>query len=104
MGYMTIARQREAQRATFAHVVLKEEEAKSRLPSDGVPEHISSCIQFVEGSDEAPVQLIGTASRAGEVSRAEEAGDESEEGTASKPEAEVGASQPDLEYLHEMWP
>ena len=98
---MTIARQRQAQHATFARVALKEEGATSRLPSDGLPEHISSCVQRVQGSDQAPVQLIGPASRAAEVSRAEGAGDESEEGTASEPEAEVGASQPDSEHLHE---
>ena len=75
--YMRIARERQQQCATFAHVAVREELAATRLPEDGVPEHIQCCLQPVDGVDRAPVRLLGPASRAPEVSREDEAGEES---------------------------
>ena len=76
--YMKIVRERKAECATFADVTLREDEAETRLPDDGVPEHIQTCVQHVEGSDKAPVRLQGPASRAPELGTIEEAGEDSE--------------------------
>ena len=76
--YMRIVRERKQQCATFAHVSVREDLAATRLPEDGVPEHIQCCMQSVEGVDRAPVRLLGPASRAPEVGREEEAGEDSE--------------------------
>ena len=57
--YMRIVRERKRQCATFAHVsVCDEELASTRLPENGVPEHIRCCMQEVDGVDRAPVRLM----------------------------------------------
>jgi hypothetical protein len=110
--YMNIVRDRKAQCATFAHVVLREDEATTRLPADGIPDHIQCCTQLVEGSSKAPLQLVGPASRAPEIGKGEEAGDNSEESDdeeearvgGAQPDTDaagIGADQPDMQYLHE---
>ena len=72
--YMRIVRERKKQCATFANVsVCDEELASTRLPENGVPEHIRCCMQEVDGVDRAPVRLMGPASRAPEMGNAEEA-------------------------------
>ena len=76
--YMRIVRERKAECATYAHVVLREDEATTRLPEDGVPEQLQHCTQHVEGVHRAPVQMKGPASRAPELSTIEEAGEDSE--------------------------
>ena len=76
--YMQIVRERKAECATFADVVLREDEAATRLPADGVPDHLLCCAQEVEGSENAPVRMQGPASRAPEHSMREEAGEDSE--------------------------
>ena len=98
--YMQIVRERKQQCATFSHVSLREELAATRLPEDGVPEHIMACLQPVDGADKAPVRLLGPASRAPEVGRDDEAGEESEEEQEADTDGE-SAEQPDLAYLHE---
>ena len=77
--YMQIVRERKQQCATFSQVSVRDELAATRLPEDGVPEHIQSCLQAVDGADKAPVRLLGPASRAPEVGKEDEAGEESEE-------------------------
>ena len=76
--YLTIAHRRKKECPVFAHVTIKEEEAKTRLPQDGVPEHLRKCVQYVEGARKAPVRMSGPASRAPEVGNNEEAGEESD--------------------------
>ena len=85
--YMQIVRGRKQQCATFADVVVCEDLAPTRLPEDGVPEHLQACLQAVGGADRTPVRLLGPASRAPEVGRDEEAGAQSDE------EPEVGGSK-----------
>ena len=72
--YMQIVRERKQQCATFAQVAVREELAATRLPEDGVPEHVQSCLQPVGGADKAPVRLLGPTARAPEVGREDEAG------------------------------
>ena len=79
---------------------VRDELAATRLPEDGVPEHIQSCLQPVDGADKAPVRLLGPASRAPEVGRDDEAGEESEEEQEADKDGE-SAEQPDMAYLHE---
>ena len=98
--YMQIVRERQQQCATFSQVSLREELAATRLPEDGIPEHIQACLQPVDGADKAPVRLLGPASRAPEVGRDDEAGEESEEEQESGKDGE-SAEQPDMAYLHE---
>ena len=83
-NYMRIVRERKAQCPAFANAVIREDEAQSRLPAEGVPEHITACAQHVEGAENAPVRLSGPASRAPDVGRHEEAGDESESAAEDK--------------------
>ena len=98
--YMQIVRERKQQCATFAQVAVREELAATRLPEDGVPEHVQSCLQPVGGADKAPVRLLGPAARAPEVGREDEAGEESEENQEAE-SGEEPAEKPDLAYLHE---
>ena len=97
---MQIVRERKQQCATFSQVSVRDELAATRLPEDGVPEHIQSCLQAVDGADKAPVRLLGPASRAPEVGKEEEAGEESEEEQEADSDG-APAEQPDLAYLHE---
>ena len=75
-----------------ANVVLRKEEASTRLPASRVPDHIFCCAQEVEGAVDAPLWLVGRAARAPDVGACAEAGDDSDESSAS--EAEAGAAQP----------
>jgi hypothetical protein len=100
--YMELARQRKAECPSFLHTVLKEDEAATRLPERGVPEHLLNCRQLVDGADKAPVHLSGPAARAPEHGHKDEAGEESEcSGHETEDDAEDGADQPDLGYLYE---
>jgi hypothetical protein len=99
--YMTIARQRKKDCATFAHVTLREDLAATRLPEDDVPEHIRACLQHVDGADKAPVQMSGPASRAPEQGKDEEAGEESDRSECTDEDNDdAGAAQPDMDYVH----
>ena len=82
---MKIVRERKAQCPAFAHVILREDIAATRLPEDGIPDHVHCCAQHVEGSDKAPVRLSGPASRAPEISKGDEMGEESEESDDATP-------------------
>jgi hypothetical protein len=98
--YMQIVRERKHQRATFSEVSVREDLVPSRLPENGVPKHVRACLQPVDGTDEAPVRLLGPASRAPEVGRDDGAGEESEEEQEADKDGE-SAEQPDMVYLHE---
>ena len=98
--YMQIVRERKQQCATFSQVSVRDELAATRLPEHGVPEHIQSCLQAVDGADKAPVRLLGPASRAPEVGKEEEAGEDSEEEQEADSDGEP-SEKPDLAYLHE---
>ena len=76
--YLTIARRRQKECPVFAHAIVQEEEAKTRLPQDGVPEHLRKCVQYVQGASKAPVRMSGPAARAPDVGNNEEAGEESD--------------------------
>ena len=93
--YMQIVRERKRQCATFSEVSVREDLAATRLPEDGVPEHIRACMQPVDGADKAPVRLVGPASRAPEVGRDDEAGEGSEEEQEADKDGE-SARQPDM--------
>jgi len=100
--YMELARQRKAECPAFLHTVLKEDEAATRLPERGVPEHLLNCRQLVDGADKAPVHLSGPAARAPEHGHKDEAGEGSESsGHETADDAEDGAAQPDLGYVYE---
>ena len=81
--YMRIVRERKQQCPAFANVVLREDQAETRLPAHGIPEHVACCAQEVDGSENAPARLTGPASRAPDVGKDESAGDESEAGDDS---------------------
>ena len=108
---MRIVRERKAECPTFANVVLREDEAATRFPEDGVPEHLQCCTQHVEGSDKAPLRLLGPVSRAPEISTIEEAGEDSESHSDGDDgsSADDGATQPDVAGEHSIatdthWP
>ena len=94
--YMRIVRERKQQCPAFANVVIREDEAATRLPADGIPEHIACCAQEVHGSENAPARLTGPASRAPDVGKAEGAGDESDAGDDSDDASE----EPDSGNAH----
>ncbi|MDA8609368.1 hypothetical protein N9L19_00475 [bacterium] len=100
--YMRIARERRAECATLADVVMREDEAATRLPEDGVPQNLLACMQEVEGADKVPVRLVGPTSRAPDVGKGEEAGDESESGADSDGSCtDDGADQSVVDGMHE---
>ena len=80
---MRIVRERKQQCPAFANVVVREDEADTRLPSHGIPDHVACCAQEVDGSENAPARLTGPASRAPDVGKEEGAGDESDAGDDS---------------------
>ena len=73
-------RERKRECAAFANVTIDEVAAQKRLPVDGVPVSIAACAVRVDGIDHAPVNLTGPASKAPDIGKDEDAGDESEEG------------------------
>ena len=95
--YLTIARQRKQDCPVFANAMVKEEEAQTRLPADGVPEHMQKCTQHVDGAAKAPVRMSGPASRAPELGRSDEAGEASDRSDASEDEDAV----PDVDLVHD---
>ena len=81
--YMRIVRERKQQCPAFANVVIREDEAGTRLPAHGIPEQVACCAQEVDGSENAPARLTGPASRAPDVGKDDGAGDESDAGDDS---------------------
>ena len=82
---MKNVRERKAQRPAFGHVILRKDLAVTRLPEDGIPNHVHCCAQHVEGSDKATVRLDGPASKAPEISKGNKMGGESEESDDATP-------------------
>ena len=72
--------------------MLREDEAQTRLPEDGVPPHLQCCAQAVEGSEQAPARLVGPASGAPEVSQNDEAGDCSEAHSTDEENADTSGA------------
>eukprot|EP00812_Abedinium_dasypus_P007843 NODE_1_length_8589_cov_4.556480.p1 GENE.NODE_1_length_8589_cov_4.556480~~NODE_1_length_8589_cov_4.556480.p1 ORF type:complete len:2586 (+),score=446.46 NODE_1_length_8589_cov_4.556480:571-8328(+) len=97
--YMRIVRERKLCCPTFSPVLIREEEAATRLPEKGVPEHIRLCLQEVQGSENAPVRLKGPADRAPEIGKHEEAGDTSDATSECDSTHEAGAAQPASQLL-----
>ena len=99
--YMRIVRERKQCCPCFGDVVIREDVADTRLPANGVPEHILACAQEVDGAEHAPTGLVGPASRAPDVGRMEEEGDDSDNasdhGPADGDKGSVGALQPAAE-------
>ena len=93
---MRIVKERKQQCATFADVSIREDVASTRLPEDGVPDHIQACLQQVEGVDKAPVRLLGPASRAPEVGRDDEGEQEDLQARGNSP-SRLGVRLPFLE-------
>ena len=57
--YMRIVRERKQQCATYSEASIREDVAPTRLPEDGVPDHIQACLQPVDGAAKAPERLLG---------------------------------------------
>ena len=55
--------------------------ATTRLPVDGVPEHITACATQISGSEHAPMRLDGPASKAPESGKIDDSGHTSSEDT-----------------------
>ena len=85
--YMRIVRERKSQCPAFSDVTVCEAEAISRLPENGVPEHIRVCAVEVEGAEHTDVRLQGPASRAPDVGHQADAAGESESASESEHEA-----------------
>ena len=55
--YKRIVRERKQHCPAFADVVVREDEAATRLPAHGVSEHVACCAQEVDGCENAPAWL-----------------------------------------------
>ena len=99
--YMRIVRERKQCCPCFGDVVIREDVADTRLPANGIPDHILACAQEVDGAEHAPTRLAGPASRAPDIGRIEEEGDDSDNasghGSADDDKGSVGALQPAAE-------
>ncbi len=93
---MRFVRERMQQCPVFANVVLREDEAETRIPAHGVLEHITHCAQEVAGAENDPVRLKGPADRAPELGKNDEAGDESED-TSEKDDDDAGTAKADVD-------
>ena len=67
----------------------------TRLPENGIPDHVHCCAQHVEGSDKTLVRLVGPASKAPEISKGDEMGEKFEESDDATP---IDASTAEPEY------
>ena len=97
--YMKLVRRRQRECPAYKDATVNEEASNTRLPVDGVPEHLEHCVQQIEGLENAPVQLSGPASRAPERGMLEEAGEASEESSEMEGDEETTQQQesPSLE-------
>ena len=55
--YMQIVTERQAQCPAFNNIKVRGDLATTRLPVDGVPEHITACATQISGSEHAPMRL-----------------------------------------------
>ena len=73
--YLEFVKQRKAQCAAYSHVNINVVRADAEVPAAGVPAALQTALQEIEGSENAPIQLSGPASRAPENGPEAEAGD-----------------------------
>ena len=78
-GYMQIVTERQLQCPAFSHAQVRRDLSMTRLPVDGIPEHILRCATEVSGSARAPRHLDGSASNVPEIGKLEDAGQTSSE-------------------------
>ena len=79
--YMQIVTERQLQCPAFNNIKVRRDLATTRLPVDGVPEHITVCATEVAGSEHAPMRLDGPASKAPESGKVDDSGHTSSEDT-----------------------
>ena len=60
--YMRLVSRRRRECAAYAEANVDKAAAATRLPEEGVPPHLEHCVQDIEGLEDAPVQLTGSAS------------------------------------------
>ena len=100
--YLRIVKERKGECTAFANVVVDEEAANSRMPEQGVPVAIQACAVRGDGVDNAPVCLEGPASKAADLGKDEDAGEESEPGDSEGDSAnEKRPDRAETDYLHE---
>ena len=68
-AYMKIVTERQLQCPAFSHVKVRHDLSITRLPVDGIPEHILRCATEVSGSERAPRRLDGPASNVPDVGK-----------------------------------
>jgi hypothetical protein len=77
--YMQIVTERQLQCPAFSNVKVRHDLASTRLPVDGIPEHITACATQVSGSERAPMRLDGPASKAPDSGKVDDGGQTSSE-------------------------
>ena len=82
-------RQRKEQCAAYRHAHINVARAEAEIPASGVPSALQATLQEIEGSEKAPTQLSGPASRAPEH------GPEADVGEASENDSEISDSASD---------
>ena len=82
--YMQIVTERQQQCPAFNHVSLRHDLALTRLPVDGVPQHVSACATQISGSEHAPMRLEGPASKVPDSGQLDDGGHTSSEDSGSE--------------------
>ena len=79
--YMRIVAERQLQCPAFSNIKVRQDLATTRLPLEGIPEHITSCATQISGSERAPMRLDGPASKAPDSGKVDDSGQTSSEET-----------------------
>ena len=79
--YMRIVTERQLQCPAFSNIKVREDLATTRLPLEGIPEHITLCATQISGSERAPMRLDGPASKAPDSGKVDDSGQTSSEET-----------------------
>ena len=79
--YMRIVTERKLQCPAFSNIKVRQDLATTRLPLEGIPEHITSCATQISGSERAPMRLDGPASKAPDSGKVDDSGQTSSEET-----------------------
>ena len=77
--YMRIVTERKLQCPAFSNIKVRQDLAATRLPLEGIPEHITSCATQISGSERAPMRLDGPASKAPDSGKVDDSGQTSSE-------------------------
>ena len=72
--YMQIVTERQLQCPAFNNIKVRPDLATTRLPVDGIPEHITACATQVSGSEHAPMRLDGPASKPPDSGKVDDSG------------------------------